>query len=54
MVLPTEVLCDSGLVILTECSNEPYITSFAEYSRVHLYDIGNLRSAHVIDNAKEM
>ena len=32
-VLPTEVLCDSILVIFNEFSNEPYITSIskAEY-----------------------
>ena len=29
-MLPTEVLCDSILVIFNECSNEPYITSISE------------------------
>ena len=29
-VLPTEVLCDSILVIFNEFSNEPYITSISE------------------------
>ena len=30
IVLPTEVLCDSILVIFNECYNEPYITGISE------------------------
>ena len=46
LVLLTEVLCDSVLLIY-ECSNEPYITSSAE-------DIGNSHPlGWVIDTAKK-
>ena len=40
MTLPTEVLCDSVLVILIKCSDESYITSITEQSTFGgIYDV---------------
>ena len=43
LVLPTEVLCDSVLAILYECSNEPYITSLAGQST----SVGSTRAEYL-------